>query len=138
MNNLKSDLALFSLGGCAYGMIELLWRHHTHWTMLITGGTCFVSLYKMYNRLPDLPMIEKCILGSAVITSIEFVTGCIVNLWLKMDVWDYSNVPFNLLGQVCVMYSALWGFLCIPINKLCEKIGEYQKNRAQSKNTLHS
>ena len=38
----------------------------------------------------------------------EFVTGCIVNLWLGWNVWDYSNMPYNLLGQICPQFIALW------------------------------
>lgn len=127
MKGLKSDLSLFTLGGCAYGAIELLWRHRTHWTMLITGGACFVALFKLYKKHPNLPTLEKCVLGSGVITVIELAVGCVVNLWLKMNVWDYSTVPFNFMGQICVLYSMLWGILCIPINKICKAILKAQK-----------
>ena len=34
--------------------------------------------------------------------------GCIVNLWLGWDVWDYSGMPGNILGQVCPRYFLLW------------------------------
>ena len=43
-----------------------------------------------------------------VVTGIEFVSGCIVNLWLGWNVWDYSHMPFNLLGQICLPFSLLW------------------------------
>lgn len=122
MKSIKQDVTLFSIGGLTYGLIEILWRHHTHWTMLLTGGICFLSLFKLFTKMPKLPILEKCVLGSVIITIIEFTAGCVVNIWLKMNVWDYSHVPFNLLGQICVLYSTLWGFLCIPINKLCISI----------------
>ena len=47
-------------------------------------------------------------IGSAIVTALEFATGCIVNLWLGWDVWDYSNLPFNILGQICLPFSLLW------------------------------
>ena len=46
MNKIKSMikyLFLFAFGGVVYNVIELLYRGHTHWTMFILGGLCFVS-----------------------------------------------------------------------------------------------
>ena len=40
--------------------------------------------------------------------SLEFLTGCIVNLALGWHVWDYSGMPGNVLGQICLPYSLLW------------------------------
>ena len=67
-------------------------------------------------------MWEKCAIGALVITVIEFISGCIVNLWLRMDVWDYSSIPGNVLGQICLLYSFLWGMLSIPISYVSAKI----------------
>lgn len=119
LKNISRDILLFSAGGIAYGGLELLWRQRTHWTMMLTGGACFLALYKLYGRFPRLSMPEKCVLGSLVITSLEFAVGCVVNLALGWGVWDYSSMPLNLLGQICLLYSVLWGLLCIPISTLC-------------------
>lgn len=43
--------------------------------------------------------------------ALEFATGCVVNLWLGLDVWDYSQKPFNLLGQISLGSSVAWYFL---------------------------
>ena len=56
------------------------------------------------------------------ITFIEFISGCIVNLWGKLEVWDYSDMPANFLGQICLYYSILWGLLTIPIAAVCTMI----------------
>lgn len=116
------DITLFTVGGLGYGLIEILWRKYTHWTMIITGGICFVVLYRMFSKIIDIALWKKCILGSSVITVIEFISGCIVNLWLKLNVWDYSAMPVNLFGQVCVLYSFLWGLLTVPIVGICNLI----------------
>ena len=42
--------AAFILGGAAYGVIELAWRGHTHWTMLAAGGMCYVFMYLIASR----------------------------------------------------------------------------------------
>lgn len=119
MKRLKGDCILFSIGGIGYALLEILWRRKTHWTMAVTGGTVFVSLYRFYKRFANMKLPLKCISGSLIITIMEFFCGCIVNIKFKLNVWDYSNCRFNIKGQICPFYSMLWAFLCIPISKLC-------------------
>ncbi len=42
------------------------------------------------------------------VTAAELACGCVVNLWMGLGVWDYANMPLNLLGQVCLVYTLLW------------------------------
>ena len=44
----------------------------------------------------------------------EFITGAVVNVLLGWGVWDYSDRPLNLYGQVCLLYSLYWLLLSIP------------------------
>ena len=53
------------------------------------------------------------LLSSIAITDLEFITGIIVNLILHLNVWDYSNLPFNLLGQICLPFCIIWFFLSL-------------------------
>lgn len=43
-----------------------------------------------------------------MVTCLEFITGVIVNIWLKLGVWDYSGLPLNILGQVCLPFYFAW------------------------------
>ena len=90
--------------------------------VLILGGLCFLTMYKLFGYMSNYSLMEKCVLGAIVITALEFVVGCIVNLIFHMNVWNYSRMPLNLSGQICILYSTLWGFLCIPINFIANKI----------------
>lgn len=82
--------------------------------MFFLGGICFVSVGAINEVIPwDMPIWEQALIGSAIITSLEFITGCIVNLALGWNVWDYSGVPFNIMGQICLPYSVLWAFLSV-------------------------
>lgn len=126
-----SNIILFLMGGITYGFIEILWRRRTHISMVITGGLCFLLLYHIFKKLKNLTLMTKCIIGSALITTLEFLCGCVVNLWLKLDVWDYSNLRFNLLGQICVLYSVLWGFLTVPISFVCAYIAKLSARRQE-------
>ena len=113
---------LFSVGGAAYGIIELIWRGYTHWSMLITGGTCFLIMYTVYTRYDQMNVFKRFLYGSLIITAVEFVLGLILNYHFKLHIWDYSNLHFNILGQISLLYSILWGLLSIPVSYLCEKI----------------
>lgn len=129
------DVVIFLIGGVSYCLIEIAWRQRTHWSMLVLGGLCFLLLNKIYNKLQNNSLLEKCVVGAIVITALEFATGCVVNLIFGYEVWNYSRMPLNLFGQVCIVYSTLWGFLCIPINFLSKKINKYIRNSYFNSNT---
>lgn len=56
----------------------------------------------------DMPLWQQVLIGACIVTVLEFLTGCIVNLWLGWSVWDYSGLPGNVLGQICPQYCLLW------------------------------
>jgi len=61
----------------------------------------------------------QVLIGVGIILTLEFISGCIVNLWLNLNVWDYSNMPLNLLGQICLPFALLWiplAFLAILLD----------------------
>ncbi len=118
-------LFLFITGGIGYCAIEILWRGYTHWSMFLLGGICLCILVLTFNRLYNTPIILKAIIGGGIITVAEFLTGCIVNIFLGWNVWSYSSAPFNLLGQICLPYSILWTILCLPIALFSKIIGKY-------------
>ena len=100
---------LFDVGGLLYILIELIWRGYSHWTMFVLGGICFIFLGLINEVLPwQMPLWQQILIGAVVITVLEFLTGCIVNLWLGWGVWDYSGMPGNFLGQICLQYMLLW------------------------------
>lgn len=109
-------LSLLLAGGTIYCIIEVLWRGYTHVSMFFVGGLCFV-LIGMLNEVyawSKMALISQMFLSSLTVTLIELLTGLIVNVWLKLDVWDYSHTPYNLFGQVCLLYTNLWFFLSLP------------------------
>lgn len=110
-------LPVFALGSILYGLTEILWRGWTHWTMLLCGGICFTLMYLVSGS--ELSLVKKWLLSTCIITTVEFVAGCIVNLRLHWQVWDYSSLPFNLLGQICPRFILMWFALSIPGVALC-------------------
>ena len=101
-------------GGCVYFLIEMAWRGHSHWTMAVLGGVCFVLIGDINEFIPwNMPLILQGAIGSGIVTVLELVSGIILNLWLGLGIWDYSNMPFNLLGQICLLFTLLWVALSI-------------------------
>ena len=105
---------VYTIGSLGYSALEVLWRGFTHWTMSVTGGVCFLLLYRMNRSLRRRPLLYRCAAGAGIITGVEFSVGCVVNRLLGWDVWDYSDMPFQIMGQVCLLFSVLWFLLCIP------------------------
>lgn len=111
-NSIWMELVVFILGGAAYGCIEILFRGFTHWTMVLTGGACVLTIYVLLGWLTEMPLGLAALIGAVIITAYEFSVGCIVNLRLGWNVWDYTGQPGNLLGQICPVFSAVWFVLC--------------------------
>lgn len=123
MSKFKEYFICFSIGAVTYGLIEIVIRGYTHWTMVLTGGTVMVLVH-LVNRTPNLNLITKCLLGATIITSLEFSVGMIVNVALGWNVWDYSDKPLNIFGQICPLFCLAWFFLSIPafaISRYVEK-----------------
>lgn len=102
-------LVLAVIGGAIYVGIEMLWRGHSHPSMFILGGLCFVSIGLINELFPwELGIVWQALIGGTMVTCLEFITGVIVNIWLKLGVWDYSGLPLNILGQVCLPFYFAW------------------------------
>ena len=106
------------IGGFGYGLIEVLWRGYTHPSMLLLGGVSFLSLMIIPQRLARVPLLLRALVGCAVISILELITGILVNRILRLGVWDYSLRPFHLLGQICPLYSIYWLLLSISVLRI--------------------
>ena len=112
---LKSTI-LAVIGGLIYILIELLWRGHTHISMFILGGVCFVAIGLINELFPwELGIVWQSMIGAVIVTVCEFITGLVVNVWLGLNVWDYSGQQYNLKGQICLLYTNLWILLSCPV-----------------------
>ena len=114
MEKLSKYIFLWAIGGCLYYSFELLFRGCSHWTMFVLGGICFLFIYIQGKivKWKDSVFIQviRCII---FVTSMEFITGIIVNKWLDLNVWDYSRLPFQLFGQICLPFMIIFSGLCV-------------------------
>lgn len=109
-------LILAAVGGFSYMGLELLWRARTHWSMGVVGALCFILIGGLNEHLSwDMSLLKQGVIGSCVITAAEFLFGIVLNLYLGWGVWDYSNLPLNLLGQICLPFFLLWILVSIGV-----------------------
>lgn len=113
----KSILKYFILGwfgGSTYCSLEVIFRGRSHWSMVVLAFILFLLIGSLNNLFPwEMSLAKQGIIGACMVTVLEFITGCIVNIWLGWNVWDYSNMQLNILGQVCLPFSLLWILLSI-------------------------
>lgn len=109
MRQIYKNMVLFIIGGIIYYFIETLWRGYSYVSMFFVGGLCFVFIGMINVFLSfDTPIWKQQFIATVIVTLIELAAGIVLNKWLNMSIWDYSNLPFNLWGQVSLHYSIGW------------------------------
>ena len=113
---------VFFIGCFAGVIIEMIWCLFRHGYIesrsgLIWGpfnlvygfGALFldIALYKYRNRSKIYSFIGGFITGSVI----EYVCSFVQEMLFGSTSWDYSNVPFNINGRICLLYSIFWGIL---------------------------
>ena len=123
---MRRIVTLWFVLGCLYMAIEILWRGHSHISMLVVGGLCglLVGAVNQSPRIWKLPIFTQSVIGASIVLVVEFIAGCILNLWLGLGVWDYSSLPGSILGQVCLPYAGAW-MLLMPFAIWAEDTGRW-------------
>ena len=89
----------------------------------LNGPVCPVYGFGVVIVLAGLTPLEDNLLllflGSVVLTSsLEWLTGFVLEKLFHQRWWDYSDQPFNLSGYICLRFSIAWGFACLFVVKL--------------------
>ncbi len=90
---------LESRSGLIYGPFNLLYG--------VGAVALTLALYRFRNRGPWLSFLGGFLVGSAL----EYLCSWGQELLLGSRSWDYSMMPFNLNGRICLLYSVFWGIL---------------------------
>ena len=97
LKKLYKTMYLWAIGGLLYCLFELLFRGHTHWTMFAVGGFCFVMCGLLNEHIGwDMPFPLQMLIGCLIITGTELIAGIVLNMWLGLNIWDYSNMPLKM------------------------------------------
>lgn len=111
-NQIGKTVFLCVVGGLFYCVMESLWRGYTHWSMFFLAGFLSLPLDQINEHLSwDMPIWMQALLGGISITIAELAAGLVLNVWLGFNVWDYSHLSYDFMGQICPQYSALWVLL---------------------------
>ena len=105
---LKKEFFIFIIFGISYFTLEILYRGYSHWTMIFLGGIVSVLIGLINEITPNMRMWKQMLLGTILVTFFYFLLGYILNIKLGLGIWDYSNIPFNIMGQICLPFSFLW------------------------------
>lgn len=113
---------LFIIFGLMYFVIETVWKGHlTHWSMFILAGTIGLLIGGINEHIPwEMPIQYQCGIGMIIATLLEGISGIILNKWLGLQIWDYSNMPLNFFYQQCCLpFCCAWyalSCLCILLD----------------------
>lgn len=109
MKNTYKELILFLTGGAVYYTVELIARGYSFSSMFLVGGLAFLLIGALNEYLPwEWSITTQALTGGICITAIEFISGCILNLWLGLNIWDYSQEQYNILGVISLLHSCYW------------------------------
>lgn len=117
MRKVSEYIFLWALGGSVYYLLEMGFRGFSHWSMFVVGGLalCFCTFQGEMTKWQE-PMWIQVIRSVIFVTALEFITGILVNKYFQLAVWDYSDQPFNLWGQICIPFMILFsGLLVVAI-----------------------
>lgn len=114
MRRIKEYIVLFLMGGCIYYSFEIVFRGFSHWSMFLLGGLSlwFCTWQGLILEWKE-PLWKQVLYCVIFVTSMEFMTGLLVNRVLGWNVWDYSEQPFQLFGQICVPFMIIFAGLCV-------------------------
>lgn len=115
------------IAGGIYLLIELVWRGRTHWTMLPLAAAIFVCAGILDEQENPPPFWAQVAIGTIIATALELAAGLVLNVWMGLGVWDYSNLPGNVIGQICPQFTAAWAILMvisIKLENLMHKIAD--------------
>lgn len=114
LNKFLQYFTLFLIGGVSYYFIEILYRGYSHFSMIIVGGLCFVLIGSLNEfSKKEIPLLLQMLASVLIVDTIELISGIIINKILLLNVWDYSNLRFNFLGQISLRSSVCWFFLSL-------------------------
>lgn len=114
------SMLLWTWGGTVYFFMEVIYKsmkgrpESISWTMLMLAIVLCIPLERAGSELPwECSLWLQALIAMLLITLTELASGLVLNVLLGLSIWDYSNVPFNLYGQICLPFCVLWYFVCL-------------------------
>lgn len=109
------QIVIFGIFGAIYYGLEILYDGTSHWGMFVCAGLTGNAASFIIKHYKNLKIIKKAVIITSVILILELISGYILNIYLKLNVWDYSLLPYNLKGQICLSFGLIWFFVFSPL-----------------------
>lgn len=129
-------LSLFFIMGMVYFTLEGFWRGSANIIMLFIGGLCalLIGLLNEYPQYYKLKIYQQSLIGTLIVLIIEFTSGIFFNVYLSLNLWNYSDTWGNLYGQICIPYAILW-FILVPF---CIWLDDFLRFKLYSEGEIYS
>lgn len=97
------------------------------------GAIVMIIALQYFNQNNHRLFVGGFIVGSIV----EYIVSLYGDIFLNVKWWDYSNMPLNINGRICVFFSLFWGFLAIYlmtyVNPRIDKLINWIKSKISIK-----
>ena len=114
------SVLMWTWGGAVYFLLEVAYKtfrgepESISWTMLVLAAILCIPIERAGAEMPwDIPLWIQAAGCAALVTATELMAGLVLNVWLELGVWDYSDLWGNLWGQICPQFAAIWWGLCL-------------------------
>ncbi len=100
------------------------------------GAVIMIIFLHKYQKKYNALFIGGFIVGSIT----EYIVSLFGEMVLGVKWWDYSGMPLNLNGRICVYFSIFWGFLGMyliaSLNPKIDRLINWIKSKFKSLKTL--
>lgn len=132
LKRLLECLLIFLSVGTVYFIMECIYKQRlSHWSMFCLSGVCGLIAMLLNDKFTyEMDILLQVLICTIITTFLEYMVGITINK--KYTIWCYLNLPLNLNGQICLLFSCIWFVLfclLIPILDYVEwKIFKYLPN----------
>ena len=114
------SMLLWFWGGAVYFFLEVAYKlagghpERISWTMLAVAILLCIPVERCGAEAPwEAPIWLQALACAILVTAVELAAGLVLNIWMGLDIWDYSGLPGNFMGQICPQFAAVWWGLCL-------------------------
>ena len=104
---------------------------------LIGPFCCIYGLGAMI-MIPGLRKFKKSnwglfIAGAIEGSLVEYVVSWVGEIFFQIKWWDYSNLPLNINGRICILFAMFWGLLALGLMRFINPYIDYLIDKIPSK-----
>ncbi len=142
-NSIYTIITYFVIYSILGFLIETMWAIVTKGTLesrksFLYGPFCGIYGLGAVSLILTLQHLNKnntkLFIGGFIVGSIvEYLVSLFAEIFFNVKWWDYSQMPFNINGRICLRFSIFWGFLATffmtQIHPKIERLITYIKSK---------